>query len=463
MLTTLKEKFIGNRSFYALVMRMAVPIMIQNGITNFVNLLDNIMVGQVGTEQMSGVSIVNQLIFVFYLCLLGGLSGVGIFTAQYYGSGDEEGIRHTFRYKLLLGLIVTCASIALLLTQGEALISLFLRGQSNGGDLGLAMESALTYLHVLLLSLPAFMLVTSYADTLRGCGETMLPMKAAAVSVFVNLVFNYLLIFGHFGLPRLGVLGAAIATVIARYVELLIVVIYSHRNKERFPFIRGLYRRLIIPPALIRKFFVMGFPLLINETLWSGGMAFLAQSYSLRGLDVVAGYNIANTINNVFNIMMIAMGDSVAIIVGQLLGAGKYEEALDTDRKIIAFTIFISAAAGLVMFITAPLFPMIYNTSDGAKLIATHFLMAYAIFMPEIGFLHTAYFTIRSGGKTFITLLFDSVFMWVVSAPLAFLLTRFTTLDAIWVFVAVNLADLIKCVIGLVMLVRKSWIRNIVS
>ena len=225
MLGKAKKKFIGDRAFYKMVLAVAVPIMIQNGITNFVGLLDNIMVGQVGTEQMSGVAIVNQLMMVYYLCIFGGLAGAGIFTAQYFGQKDDEGIRHTFRYKFWMALILTTGAALLLLSFGENLIQMYLNGSSDGGDLAAALYHGKNYLWVMLLGVPAFMMVQIYVSTLRECGETVVPMKAGIAAVFVNLCLNYLLIYGKLGLPALGVVGAAIATVVSRYVEAAIVIV----------------------------------------------------------------------------------------------------------------------------------------------------------------------------------------------------------------------------------------------
>ena len=198
MLGNVRKKFIGDKQFYKMVLAIAIPIMIQNGITNFVSLLDNIMVGQIGTEQMSGVAIVNQLIFVYNLCIFGGVSGAGIFTAQYFGQKDDEGIRHTFRFKLWVSAILTALVIVIFIIGGESLIQIYLNGSSDGGDLAAALRYGRQYMLVMLCGLPAFMMVQTYASTLRECGETMVPMKAGVTAVLVNLVFNYLLIYGKF-------------------------------------------------------------------------------------------------------------------------------------------------------------------------------------------------------------------------------------------------------------------------
>ena len=189
----------------------------------------------------------------------------------------------------------------------------------------------------------------------------------------------------------------------------------------------------------------------------------ITQCYSMRGLNVVAGLNIANTINNVFNVVFIAMGDAVAIIVGQLLGAGKLKEARDTDNKIIAFSVAACILISGLMVLVSPIFPQIYNTNAQAKQIATHFIIAQAVFLPQMAFLHACYFTLRSGGKTIITFLFDSVFMWLVSVRLAYILIHHTGLYVIYVFACIQIADWIKCIVGFLLVKKGVWLQNIVQ
>lgn len=446
-----------------MVLAIAVPIMIQNGITNFVSLLDNIMIGQIGTEQMSGVAIVNQLLFVYNLCLFGGVSGAGIFTAQYFGQKNQEGIRQTIRFKIWLVSLITLITVILLLFAGDSLIALYLQGDGTPESAADTLRYGREYLQIMLPGLIPFMLVQIYASTLRECGQTILPMKAGVIAVIVNLVFNYILIYGKFGAPALGVRGAAIATVISRCVEAAIVLIHTHRHREQNPFVEGLYSTLKVPASLTAKIITKGTPLLLNETLWAAGMATLTQCYSVRGLNVIAALNIANTINNIFNIVFIALGESVAIIVGQLLGAGKMKEARDTDNKLIAFSVFSCILVAVVMLLPAKLFPLLYNTNGEARTLATYFIIITAIFMPQNAFLHASYFTLRSGGRTIITFLFDSVFIWCVSVVIAFSLSRYTALPVVAVYVFVQMGDWIKCVIGFVLVKKGIWLQNIVS
>ena len=365
-----KKKFIGDKAFYSMVLALAVPVMIQNGITNFVGLLDNIMVGQVGTEQMSGVAIANQLVFVFNLCVFGGVSGAGIFGAQFFGKGDSDGVRDILRIKLWLALVLSVAAGVVFTFWGEPLISLFLHEGSESGDLAATLLYGKQYLSLMRLLLVPFALVQAYASTLRETGETKLPMQAGVVAVLVNLVFNYLLIYGKLGFPVLGVRGAAIATILSRIVEAAIVIAWTHRNRERNPFAVGLYRTLRVPSALLGQVAVKGSPLLVNEALWSMAMTTLAQCYSLRGLAVVAAVNITSTITNLFNIVFMSLGSSIGIIVGNLLGAGRMREARDADNKLIAFSVASCLLVGAIMAVVAPLFPRLYNTTAEVRRLA---------------------------------------------------------------------------------------------
>ncbi|MBR6084386.1 MAG: MATE family efflux transporter [Spirochaetales bacterium] len=452
-----------NKALLKSVLLIAIPIMVQNGFTNFVNLLDNIMVGRLGTEPMSGVAIVNQLTFVFALCIFGGFSGAGIFTAQYFGKDDAEGIRNTFRFKLILGAILTAAAITVFLVFDDQLIGYFLSESADGGDLAATLVFAKDYLRIMLIGLPAFTMVQAYASTLRECGQTVVPMKAGIVAVLVNLVFNFLLIYGKLGFPALGVRGAAIATVISRYVEVSIVMIWTHGKQHVMPFAKTLYRTLKVPKVLVGKIMSKGMILLVNEALWSLGMTLLTQCYSTRGLSAVAGVNIANTLNNLFKVVFLAFGNSVGIMVGRLLGAGKLEEARETDRKIIIFSVFISSFVGLLMVAVSPFFPRIYNTTDAARAIAASLLLVQGISMPIEAFKNATYFTIRSGGRTFITFLFDGFSNIAVNYPIAFILSRFTSASVLWIFISVQIGGLVKCILGYILVKRGVWIRNIVT
>lgn len=457
------KKLIGDRTFYRRMFAVMLPVLLQNIITNFVNLLDNIMVGQVGTEPMSGVAIVNQLIFIFNLCIFGAMAGAGILAAQFHGKGDSEGVRHSLRVKLYIGLVTVAIFAALFLGYGGELISLFIHESGDGLDLAATMVYAKEYMWVILLQMLPFALLQAYSSTLRETGETVLPMKAGIAAVLINLVFNYILIFGKFGAPALGVTGAAIATVIARVAEFLIVAVWAHSHTGRVPYVAGLYRSFRVPLPLARQTMLLGLPLLVNELLWSSGMTVLNQSYSLRGLEAVSACNISVTISNLFFCAFFAMGTTVAIIVGQLLGAGELERAVDEDRKLIAFSAAFCAVVGALMAVLAPQIPKIYNTTEGVKALASRMILVSSVMMPVLAVTNTSYFTLRSGGKTMLAFIFDSFFVWVVCVPVAFVLSRFTDMPVIQMFIVIQALELIKLALGLWFVKSKRWVENLVS
>ncbi|MEH2941815.1 MATE family efflux transporter [Lachnospiraceae bacterium KK002] len=457
------KRYIGDKAFYRMVLLIVVPVIIQNGITNFVSLLDNIMVGQVGTEQMSGVAIVNQFMTVFNICIFGGVSSAGIFTAQYYGQGSQEGVRNTFRFKFIICILMTILAVGLFLTAGEELIMLYLHEGAQTGDIARTLEYGKEYLTVIIFGIVPYAVSQTYASTLRETGETVLPMKAGIAAVLVNLMGNYLLIFGKLGLPALGAVGAALATNMARVVECAILMCWTYRHRKEHPFIEGAYRSLRIPRELTVNIIRKGIPIMLNEIAWSTGQAFLLQCYSVRGLSVVAGLNISSTVSNLFNVVFLSIGGAIAIIVGQLLGAGKMEEARDTDRKLLFFTVSTCLVCGSLLALISPFFPLIYNTSGEVQSLATGFILIAAGCMPLYAFMHGCYFTLRSGGKTWITVLFDSVYVWAVDIPLAFVLANFTGLPIVYVYLSCQMIETLKCILGYVLVKKGIWLQNIVD
>ena len=464
MLQKLKKRYVGDKAFYRMTLGIAVPIMIQNGISNFVSMLDNIMVGNVSAEQMSGVSIVNQLIFVFNLMIFGAVSGAGIFGAQFYGSGDTKGVRDTFRFKMISCLLLTVAGILIFMGFGDTLIRMYLQGEGDAVQIEACFGYAKQYLWIMLLGFIPFSVSQCYASTLRETGETILPMVSGIVAVVVNFFFNLVLIFGLLGFPALGAAGAAIATVISRFVEAAIVIIAVHSKKKKYTFIEGAYKSLKVPGYLVKGILQKGIPLLLNETLWAGGMAFLNQCYSVRGFDVVPAVNISSTISNVFNVSFIAMGSAIGIIIGQMLGAGKTEEAVETDRKLIAFSVVSCLLFAAVLFALSPFFPLIYKgVSANSHAMASSFMRIAACCMPIGAYANAAYFTLRSGGKTFITILFDSCYVWLLVAPFAYCLSRFTSLSIVPLFFCCQFIEIGKCIIGAIMIKSGIWINKIVA
>lgn len=457
-----RRALVGDRAFYRAVLAIILPVIVQNSITNFVNFLDNLMVGALGDAEMSGVSVANQQVFVFNLTLFGGLSGPAIFGAQFYGAEDIEGLRNTFRIKLWESILLVGTALAAFSLWGEELISLFLQGEGDPALAEAILGHGQRYLILLLPGLPAFALSVCYAGTLREMGETRLPMAASVAAVATNALFNWLLIFGRLGFPALGVTGAAMATVLSRYVELGIVAGFTHLRRRRYTFIQGVYRTLRVPGSLLRRVLRLGAPLLANELLWSVGMSTLTAAYSLCGLAVVAALSISSTISNLFNAVTFAMGTAVSVVVGQSLGAGRFAEARRDAWRLMAFSVAAAVGMGVLLAAASPWIPLVYRAvTPEVRSLATRLLLIFACVMPLGAFANCAYFTLRSGGKTLITFIFDSGYMWAVAVPLAYLLVRGLGWPIEPTFATVEGANLLKCILGFLFVRSGRWVHNL--
>ncbi len=452
----------GDKAFLRRIFAFAIPIVVQNGITTFVSLLDNIMVGQVGTLQMSGVSIANQIILIFTLCILGANAGAGIFSAQFCGSGDMKGVRHAFRYKLLICTFLAVGFISLVIPFGTNLISLYLQGDGDPLDAQKTLAFGYEYMLTMCWGFLPFALSSVYASTMRENGRTVVPMVAGIVAVLVNLCLNAVLIFGLLGLPAMGAKGAAIATVVSRYVELGILVLWTHTHKSHYPYIKGMYRSLHVPLSLAKSITVKGMPLLVNECMWSTAMAVLAQSYSTCGLDVVPALNITETINNLVSVAIVALGHTVGILMGQMMGAEKSrEEILDCNRKIRNLSIACGFIFGIFLACISPFFPRLYQVEPSVRSLATTLILVLACHKPLMGFIYFAYFSMRSGGKTWITFFFDCGVLWLITIPVSILLTRFTGWPILAVYGCCQGLDILKCFIGHFLMKKGTWIQTL--
>lgn len=451
------KKLIGSKGFYKMVLAICIPIVIQNGFTNLASLLDNIMIGQLGTLSMSGVSITNQLLQVFNVTIFGAMSGPGIFMAQFYGKKNKEGVENCFRIKLIIGIIITLLAIFLFYTFGQQLISLYLN--DNPQDNLKTLNYGMDYLKIMIIGLIPFVITQVYSSSLRETGNTVLPMIASVVAVIVNLCINYILIFGHFGFPQLGVTGAAIGTVVSRVVEMSINIVGGYRNT----YLKEAMVLKKVPLSLTKEMLKRGLPLLCNEILWSISIALISQSYSTRGIIAVAAINITTTVTNFFMIVCYAMGNSISIVVGQQLGAGEIEKAKDYDLKMLFMNFVMCLAIGIVLFNVSSLIPQIYNTSLEVKALASQLLKIAACMLPIISIYYSSYFTMRAGGKTFLTFLFDSGYTFVFTFMSALLLTRLTSLPILTIYLLVQCVDIPKATLGLVLVRKGIWVHNIVS
>ena len=458
------KRFIGNKQFYKHLVLLMIPIVIQNGLTNFVNMLDNVMIGKYGTVEMVGVSITNQLMFVYNLCIFGAVSGAGIFGAQFFGNRDIKGVRDTFRFKVLFCTAITVLMIVVFAIFDDGLLNLYLKGESDIEDALGSLAAGKTYLAIMLIGLIPAAIVQCYTSTLRETGKTLPPMISGVIAIAVNLTLNYVLIFGKFGAPQMGVAGAAIATVVSRFIECTILVLYTQLTRHTNTFIIGAYKSFKVPMSIVKGFIAKGLPLMANETLFAAGHAIVHQSYSLLGYDVVIANNVVNTFFGVFSVVFMSAGVAVGIILGQELGAGKTDTAKDHAIKYITFAVMISVVIGVIFAIAAEFIPELYDIdSPATKLLATRMMQISAICFPLGAFANACYFTLRSGGKMSVTIIFDSGFIWCVLVPVAFVLCRYTSLTIIPIFAICQGLDIVKCLIGGYFFNKGDWIKKIVN
>ncbi|MGM9615525.1 MAG: MATE family efflux transporter [Oscillospiraceae bacterium] len=453
------EMYIGDRAFYRRAMTVMLPIMLQNVVTNFVSLLDNIMVGQTGTASMSGVAIVGQLFFIFYLIIFGTVSGPGIYCAQFWGAADERSFKAAFRYKFVTAMAVCLVCLAVLKLWGGQLIGLYLTG--GEAERQEVMAYAQGYLRVMLWGMIPYTLSMIYSSTLREAGRTAVPMAASWVAVAVNLFLNWVLIFGKLGAPVMGVRGAAVATVMSRLCEAAVNMVWSHAHKRELYFTERMLEGFPMPRKLLRDMAVKSTPLMINEALWCIGTATLMQIYSTRGLAVVAALNIGYVLMDLFTAVAFSAGTSISILVGQELGAGETEKAVDTDRKLLVLGTVIALVICLIMIACSGVFPGFYNTTPEIQALAARLIRVMALVLPLDCFAHGSYFTMRSGGKTLVTFLFDSGFSWSVNVPLAYLLAHFTDMSILPLYTLSVFTVIIKCIIGGVLVHKRYWVNTL--
>jgi len=460
----MKTRLIGDKAFYQRAFSLMIPVMVQNVVTSFVSLLDSLMVGQVGTEAMGAVTIANQLIMIFNMLIFGANAGAGIFSPQFVGAKDHEGVRYTFRFRIYICTVISAVFAAAFLLLGEELSRLYLKGEGDPAQAAKTLELSITYLGVMAIGLIPFAASSAYAGTLRETGQTRVPMIASVSAVLTNLVFNYILIFGHFGAPAMGVFGAAVATVISRFVELGIVAGWTHWNRRKLVFIQGVYRSLYIPGDLLKRILIKALPLLMNEVLFSTATAFINQSYTTCGLDVLPAMNIVSTLTNLVAIGYRGVATAASIMLGQEIGAGKSkQEVMNTNWQLLTMVAALATGCGVVMAALSGVFPLAYNTTQEVRTLASQLTLIMALFMPFNAYSMVIYFSIRSGGKVFTTMFYDSVSLWIFGGLLVFLLTEFTNVGIVPLYFAGHLVHFCKAVLGTLLVRKGDWVRNLVK
>lgn len=444
----LDRKFI--RTFFVI----AAPAMVQQIITFGVSLLDTLMIGGISNDAVSAVYAVNQITFLFFLAISGLVAGAGIYIQQFFGSKDKEHLIQSFRHKILavtLGLVVMSTLIILF---GNHLLRFYVREETNPESI---MTLANQYLPYIMISFIPYSFTAVYATSMREIGKTVYPTIASAVAFIVNGVANYLLIY----VARLGVTGAGIATLLARLVELIVIVIISEKT-HYFTF-KEVFHHFTIEKRLFRTITKKGFPLLINELLWSSGMVMVSLAYASRP-NVLAAFGVVNTMGNLFMILFIGLSVGISVMVGNLLGAGKIEEAKYNAKRLTMLGVIMGMIISAIMISLSGVIPEIFKEVNAdQKHLASQLMIVYFSFVPFFVIASSNFMILRSGGRSAMVLILDSVLMWFVLVPLVYILANLTEMSIIWLYVSAQAVDIFKAGLGLILLKKTNWAKNLTT
>lgn len=446
------RKYIGDKAFYKETLSVALPLMLQQLIMCSVNLVDNLMVGQLGDAAIGGVGVANRFYMIANFSVNGFIAATAIFIAQYFGAKDDDHLKQTFRFSIWGAIALMAIFTLVSLFNPTLIISFFTNDIAyiSQGD---------AYLQMVAYSFLPAALTMVLASALRTIGETKIPLKVNMIAVFTNCFFNYIFIFGHFGAPAMGVVGAAMATLISRSLECCILLVIIWRYD--FPFKTKINDIFKIEFKLMERITIKAVPLLANEILWSCGQAMLLKLYATRGADVITAYSVSGTVTDIFFSLFAGMAGATAIIIGQRLGANKLEEAKVHSYHLIFFSIVLAVIFGILMFGSSFVIPGLYDLTPHTHELAANLIRVCGTLFWIYMINTEIYFILRAGGDTKATLLMDSCFMWLINIPLIAALAYLTDLNIYFVYIAGQLTDLVKMGIASYFFKRERWVKNL--
>ncbi len=453
-----KRKLFGPGAFYKGALAIAVPIMLQQLIQSLVSLIDNFMVSGLGDVCMSGVNVAGQVLFVFNVYLNAICMAGGIFMTQYYGAEDEEGMRQAFRFKLVMGLAAFIPFFLVCAVFPRTVLSWMLIGNTEADAI---LDEGVKYMRIMFfMGLPMTFSVC-IASSLRDLGQVRTPLLVTIAATLVNTFFNFLLIYGNLGFPRLEVEGAAVATVIARGLEFLIFIVIYMRKKPAFRVRVPEFFR--IDGKLFREILKKGALVLFCEMVWVASETVTTALYNGRGgADVVSGMASSFAIANLFFVAFGGIYSATGVILGKTLGAGELERA----RKEKTWLLSGSAVFGLIMTAfglgTSLLIPLVFGKlSSGAIEISRKMVILMALFMPVWVYMNTQMAVARSGGDTAMGACTDAGITIFVMTPMVFVIALLTNAGPVVMYMGVKLLDIVKVVVFHFWLKKERWLRNL--
>ncbi len=444
-----------DRSFLTQLYHLAAPIALQNLLTASLNMVGSVMVGQLGDAAIAAVGLAGQVFFLLILVLFGIGSGSAMFTAQLWGNKNTESLRKVLGLCLAMGMAT--AGIFLIACElfPRQIIGIFTLDPqviALGGE----------YLRIYAWSFLFFSITSGYAAVLRSIGEVKLPMLVTVSALGLNIALNYVLIFGTFGMPALGIRGAAISGVIARVAECLALVFITYHRK--YPIAAKLSEMLGFNVGFFVKIFKPVFPVILNELMWSLAITMYNVVYARIGTPSIAAMNIVGTVDNLALVPFMGLSSGIAIITGHKIGAGNRTEAYrDVGRTLGITAMFAIVMSGLVLLLKGPIITL-YNITPDVAQYANRALLILAIWMVVrsqnmiliVG-------ALRSGGDTRYSLFLDGVIIWILGVPMAILGGFVLHLPVYWVYLMVMSEELTKCILGLRRYFSQRWIHDLVE
>lgn len=444
-----------DKKFYKTMITIAIPIAIQNLISSSLNMIDNLMISRLGVSELASVSLANQFFFLFVLLLFGINSGAGIFISQFWGRKDIKNIRRVLGIALISGGILSLIFSGFAYFTPKLIMSIFIKDIE-------VINLGSKYLKIASISYVITSITFAFSFASRSIGHAKLPMVVTSISLGINTLLNYLLIFGNFYFPQLGVEGAAIATLISRIIELTILlrVIY----KKGYILAANFSELFDITKSFLKRFFNTTTPVILNEAVWSLGMTMYAIAYARIGEKATASIQIANNIQNIFMVISMGLGNACAVMIGNQIGSDNRKKALDYAKKYCFIGPIVGLIIGGLLYLLSPVILYLFNTSSDVEGSVRKILLVMGIFMFIKVFNVVLIVGIfRGGGDTKFSLLLEAASVWLIGVPLAFLGAHIWNLPIYLVVLLVSFEEVVKAIIGIPRLISKKWVRNVVK
>jgi len=446
----------NNRTLVQKILKIGLPIAIQNFVGTLLNLVDNMMIGSRGEEALAAVSVSNRIFFIMIITLFGAYSGLGIFTAQYWGKKDLVNIKKIMGMAFTLGIALASAFTLVILIFPSEIISIFIRED-------VVIQKGSSYLSIAAFTYIPVAIAYVFAYTSRAVHRTKVPMTASIIALSINTFLNYLLINGNWGMPELGVRGAAIATLTARLIELTLLIVIIYKSKDH-PLAGKLREFFSYNLAMFRKVIKTAFPVIVNESAWVVGVSVYFIAYGFLGTAAIASAQVALTISDLIWAFLIGMGNATAVLVGNEIGANRIESAFNASKRLVRMefivTLFLAAAYAAFGYAIAGLFGL----TDATKELATKCIYVTAAFIPvrQLGFVYIVGI-LRSGGDTRFCMFLDIGMVWFIGIPMAFFAVLVLKLPIYWAMVLINIEEIIKVVIARRRFLSRKWINVLVG